>query len=87
MKIKKGFVLRKVGEQNVVVAVGAASRSFNGIIRLNDSGRYLWEKLQGGITQQELLQAMLEDFDVDESVARADITAFIEKLEGAGLLE
>ena len=87
MKIKKGFMLRKVGEQNVVVAVGAASRSFNGIIRLNDSGRYLWEKLQGGITQQELLQAMLEDFDVDESVARADITAFIEKLEGAGLLE
>lgn len=41
MKIRKGFILRKVGEQNVVVAVGEASRSFNGIIRLNDSGRYL----------------------------------------------
>lgn len=87
MKIKKGFILRKVGEQNVVVAVGAASRSFNGIIRLNDSGRYLWEKLQAGITEQELLQAMLNDFDIDESTASADISAFIAKLEGAGLLE
>ncbi len=87
MKIKKGFILRKVGEQNVVVAVGSASRSFNGIIRLNDSGRYLWEKLQGGITEQELLQAMLNDFDIDEGTASADISAFIAKLEGAGLLE
>ena len=87
MKIKKGFILRKVGEQNVVVAVGEASRSFNGIIRLNDSGRYLWEKLQGGITEQELLQAMLNDFDIDESTARSDIAAFVAKLKEAGLLE
>lgn len=87
MKIRKGFILRKVGEQNVVVAVGEASRSFNGIIRLNESGRYLWEKLQGGITEQELLQAMLKDFDIDESTAGRDISAFIAKLEEAGLLE
>lgn len=87
MKIKNGFILRKVGEQNVVVAIGEASRSFNGIIRLNESGRYLWEKLQRDISQQELLQAMLNDFDIDESTASADISAFIAKLEGAGLLE
>lgn len=87
MKIKNGFILRKVGEQNVVVAIGEASRSFNGIIRLNESGRYLWEKLQRDISQQELLQAMLNDFDIDENTANADISAFIAKLEGAGLLE
>lgn len=87
MKIKKGFMLRKIGEQNVVVAVGEASRSFNGIIRLNDSGRYLWEKLQGGISEEELLQAMLNDFDIDESTARSDIAAFVAKLKEAGLLE
>ena len=87
MKIKKGFLLRKVGAQNVVVAVGKASRSFNGIIRLNESGRYLWEKLQSGTTEQGLLQAMLADFDIDESTAGADISAFIAKLEEAGLLE
>ena len=87
MKIRNGFILRKVGEQNVVVAVGEASRSFNGIIRLNDSGRYLWEKLQSGTTEQELLQTMLNDFDIDESTASKDISAFIAKLEEAGLLE
>ena len=87
MKIKKGFMLRRIGEQNVVVAVGEASRSFNGIIRLNDSGRYLWEKLQSDISEQELLQAMLNDFDIDESTASTDISAFIAKLKEAKLLE
>lgn len=87
MKIKKGFILRKVGGQNVVVAVGGASRSFNGIIRLNDSGKYLWEKLQKDISEKELLAAMLSDFDIDENTAEADISAFIGKLEEAGLLE
>ena len=80
-------MLRKIGEQNVVVAVGEASRSFNGIIRLNDSGRYLWEKLQDGISEQELMQSMLNDFDIDESTARDDIAAFVAKLKEAGLLE
>lgn len=43
MKIKDGFMLRKVGGQYVVVAFGEASRSFNGIIRLNETGKFLWE--------------------------------------------
>ncbi|MBQ8171632.1 MAG: PqqD family protein [Oscillospiraceae bacterium] len=87
MKIKNGFMLRKVGAQNVVVAVGEASRSFNGIIRLNDSGRYLWEKLQQETTEQQLLSDMLGDYNIDEATARADIERFVQSLKGAGLLE
>lgn len=87
MKIKNGFMLRKVGAQNVVVAVGEASRSFNGIIRLNDSGKYLWEKLQQETTEQQLLSDMLNDYNIDETTARADIERFVQSLKGAGLLE
>ncbi len=87
MKIKNGFMLRKVGSQNVVVAVGTASKDFNGIIRLNDSGRYLWEKLQSETDEEELIKAMLNDYDIDEVTARADIRRFIQTLKGADLLE
>lgn len=87
MKIRNGFMLRKVGAQNVVVAVGEASRSFNGIIRLNDSGRYLWEKLQKDTTPEQLLSDMLSDYDTDEATAKADIQRFVASLEKAGLLE
>lgn len=87
MKIKEGFMLRKVGEQNVVVAVGEASRSFNGIIRLNDSGRYLWEKLSQDVTEEQLISDMLTDYEIDEATAKADISRFIDSLKKADILE
>lgn len=87
MRIKKDFMLRKVGEQNVVVAVGEASRSFNGIIRLNDSAKYLWEKLSQDITEEQLVADMLNDYDIDEATAKADIGKFVSELTKAGILE
>ncbi len=87
MKIKNGFILRKVGSQNVVVAVGEASRSFNGIIRLNDTGKYLWEKLQNNVTEEQLLADMLSDYNIDGQTARSDIDRFINSLREASLLE
>lgn len=86
MKIKKGFILRKVGGQNVVVAVGAASRSFSGIIRLNETGKFLWEKLTADKTEAELCEALLSEYELSEKQACADVSAFVQKLKEAGLL-
>ena len=79
MKIKDGFMLRKVGGQNVVVAVGKASR-------LNDTGRFLWEKLANDMTEEQLAAALLAEYDIDEAGARSDISEFIAKLRKAELL-
>lgn len=87
MKIKNGFLLRQVGEQNIVVAVGEESRNFNGIIRLNDTGRFLWENLQKDITEKELVRIMLLEYDIDGATAEADVADFIETLKEADLLE
>lgn len=87
MKIKDGFMLREVGNQTVVVAVGEASKSFNGIIRLNPTGKFLWEKLGTQTDGNALLSAMLDEYDIDEETAKKDIAAFVSKLKGAGILE
>lgn len=87
MKIKNGFLLRQVGEQNIVVAVGEESRNFNGIIRLNDTGRFLWENLQNDIPEKELVRIMLLEYDIDGATAEADVRGFIETLREADLLE
>lgn len=86
MKIKEGFMLRQVGEQTIVVAVGSASRDFNGIIRLNSVGKFLWEALSVGAEVDELAVKLSETYDVDEATAKADVISFIEKLKGADLL-
>ena len=86
MKIRNGFMLRKVGGQNVVVAVGAASRDFNGIIKLNETGAFLWELLKSERTPEELTEALLAEYDIDRETASADVEAFAERLSRAELL-
>ena len=87
MKIKKGFVVRSIAGESVVVALGAASKSFNGIIKLNDSGRFLWDKLVVGCDREALVAALLSEYDVNEDLARKDVENFVKTLEGANILE
>lgn len=87
MKIKNGFLLRKVGEQNIVVAIGEESRDFNGIIRLNETGKFLWELLQSETDENKLVDEMLLEYEIDEATAKNDTADFIATLREADLLE
>ena len=86
MKIKEGFILRKVGKQYVVAATGQASRDFNGMMRLNVSAAYVFDLLKSETTEEELVRALMAEYTVEESIARADISAFLHKLKEAGAL-
>lgn len=87
MKIKKGFIVRKIGGQSVAVAIGEMSKTFNGMIRLNETGKFLWDALSKGAEEDDLVSKILEEYEIDEATARADVKAFVEKLKGVGALE
>lgn len=86
MKIKDGFVLREVGDNFIVVAVGEGIKTFNGMIQLNDTGALLWKLLEKGANEQELVTAMLKEYNVTKEVAESDVKEFIESLKEANLL-
>ena len=87
MKIKKGFISRKVAGSNVVVATGEQSKVFNGIIKLNESGLVLWNKLVVGADKEQLVSALLDEYDIDRAVAEADVDKFVGVLRDAGAIE
>lgn len=87
MKIKEDFLLRKVADCHVVVPVGKATVDFNGMMNLNETGAFLWEKLENDTTKEELLKAMLDEYEVPEDIAKKDIDNFITKLKDGNLLE
>ena len=87
MKTKSGFMLRNVAGRDIVVAVGAASMDFNGIISLNETGAFLWKILENGATKEELISKMLSEYDTDEATATAGIDAFLASCREAGLIE
>ncbi len=88
MKIKSGFMLRTIAGCKIVVAVGRRTVEFNGIINLNDTGAFLWERLEKGATEDELVTAILNNYtDVDEATARKSVQDFVKTLHDAGCLD
>ena len=87
MKIKEGFILRKVGIQYVVAATGKASENFNGMMRLNESGAFAFRLLQEGISEEALVQRIVAEYDVGEEAARRDVENFLAALDEANALE
>lgn len=86
MKIKEGFILRQVAGENIVVPSGE-ELNLNLMITLNNTGRFLWERLEKDTTEEELLAAVLEEYDVDEERAKESVAAFLKKLSENEFLE
>ena len=87
MKIKNNFVLKKIAGSYVVVPVRTRAVDFSGIIKLTESGAFLWKILENGADREELIAKMLEEYAVDEATAAADIDRFVAKLREADLIE
>ncbi len=87
MKIKEGFILREVAGNNIVVAVGNAVKTFNGVINLNQTGAFLWKILQEGAEKEDLVKALLDAYEVDEQTAKSDVDVFIGRLQQANLIK
>lgn len=85
MKIKEGFILREVAGQIVVLPTGD-QLDLNMMITLNDTGRFLWEHLQQETTKEELVAALLTEYEVDEELAAKSVDAFVQKLRDGELL-
>ena len=82
--LKKDSITRGI---NVAVSNNKLTLDFNGIINLNETGAFLFEKLQNDCEKADLLKAMLDEYEVSEEKASADIDTFIQKLREADVLE
>ena len=87
MKIKENFVLRQVAGAWVVLPLGSATLDFNGMLSLNESGLLLWRLLEVGKDADDMVDALLQAYDVDRETAKADVEEFLNKVIQAGCVE
>lgn len=86
MKLKDGFILRSVAGETVVVPTGN-DLDLNMMITLNDSGKFLWERLEKGAEEAELVAALLQEYDVDAETAKNHVAMFVKKLTDHGFIK
>lgn len=85
MKLKQGFILRTVAGETVVLPSGD-ELDLNMMITLNETGKFLWQRLEVGAEVGELVADLLKEYDVDEATARAGVERFVAKLNENGFL-
>ena len=87
MKIKDGFVLRSVMGNNVVIAVGEASKSFHGMIQLNESAAEIWKHIADGRSRDEICGLMFDKYEVERETLERDVDGVISQLCENGFVE
>ena len=88
MKTKKGFHLRTICGENIIVAEGIENIDFSRIISMNESSAFLWKKIEGqDFTTEDLTQYLTEEYEVDADTARQDAANLIVKWQEAGIIE
>lgn len=88
MKIKKGFVLEKVGDSYLACATGKLAREFSALVKLNETGAFIWNIFaESDVSAEAAAERVTAEFDISKEVALADITAFTENLKKNGIIE
>lgn len=80
MKLKDGFILRTVAGETVVLPAGGVT-DFDMMITLNDTGKFLWERLAVATEEEDLVKDLLAEYDVTEELARKSVAAFVARLK------
>lgn len=87
MKLKDGIIISEINGEFVAVPSGAASKSFNGMIRMNKTAAMIAKMLQSGADEAQIVAAMCEQYEVDEAIAREDFTLITQQLDALHLID
>ncbi len=86
MHVVPGFVVREIAGETIAIPAGPAARELSGLLALNGSGRFLFDLLQSEQTEQALVQAILDSYEIDTPTAQADVAEFLQILRSNGIL-
>ena len=87
VRVKENYILRQVADTWVVFPLGKANLDFNGMLQLNESGAFLWHHMEKGVTQEELADLLIMEYDISKDEALADIDSFVDSLRPVGCIE
>lgn len=87
MQIKQEMILREIAGENILVPGADAVLSLNGLFVVTETGAFIWKLLPDVKTEEEILNKMLEEYDIDKETAQKDIADFLERLRKFGIID
>lgn len=87
MKIRHEYVMRQIAGETILVPVGKTPPEQNGLLALNESGAFLWDRLEQVNSERELVDALLDHYEVLPETAETDVAEFLSQLRKLNILD
>lgn len=87
MKTNKGVIYRNIAGEHVLIPVGSIAMDQNGMFVMTELGAQIWQMVDGGATKEEIITALLKEYEVEESRLRADVEDFLQRMIDKNLIE
>ena len=80
MKLNGTFMIREIADEVLAIPIGETALTLNEMIVLNSVSKVIWECLEKDTSEEEILLAVTEKFEVDVEEAREDIAEILAEL-------
>ena len=80
MKTNKEYALREISGEPLLIPTGMASQKLNGMIRLTETAAFIWKQVDTATDLEDIVEKILQEFEVDEETARRDVYGFLREL-------
>lgn len=86
MRVSTDFIMREIAGEFILVPTGAAAAKFNGLITMNEVGKFIFQSLSEERTAQQMVSLLTAEYTVDAETARQDLDEFLQQLRQIGAL-
>lgn len=80
MRTNENYVLREIDEESILIPIGEASEHLNGMIHLTPTAAFIWKEVDNSNSLEEIIQKLMEKYEVTEEIAKRDIYGFLTEL-------
>ncbi len=87
MKINKSMTLRTIAGENILVPSANAILDLNGLFAVTETGAFIWENLESAENEAEIVERLLEEYEIDRQTAEIDVADFLDKLRQFGIID
>ncbi len=87
MKIKKGMTMRTIAGDNILVPNANTILDLNGLFVISETGAFIWNNLESSENESDIVNKLLEEYDIDRATAEADVNDFLAKLRNFGIID
>ncbi len=87
MKLKYKFVMNKVADKTVAIAVGEDLAKYNGFIKMNDTGAFIFKMLENDVTSKQIIDSLEAEYSASKEELSSAVEEFIKELMRVGVIE